>query len=272
VHNYSFKPEALLCPIYPDFNTRRYERELSAYVVSVPKISLARYGIELEVEATGAPLAEVVEFANAGLGASGHFYYKQDGSLRNGVEIVSHPLSLDAWRDFAPAFGSVLSGLSDLGVRAWSKSNCGLHVHVSRIAFSGRAHLVRFGWLFSLINKEDWVRVARRDVMYAQYRERREILGAVGFGRGQHFDAVNYCNTATVEVRIWRPSLAVGRVIGSIELVHLALEYTRDLTLSDVEHGALQFDAFASFVRGCGAEYPHALTILDGGNFEKVAL
>lgn len=248
VHGYSFKPEAVFHGVGPAF-----------------------FGIELETENVTGNLRGAVEvWSNFWLARSDEaeddFYLKEDGSLSYGVEIVSHPRSLESWQEFAPTLAEALRLISDAGQRAWVRPSCGLHVHVSKFAFSGLTHQARFGLLFAR-NKADWIRTANRETGYASFDNLRGsvVRKAKMPWSSYHTDAVNFSPDHTVEVRIFRPSLSVARVIGSIQLVWCALEFTRGLTAHDVLNGGLEFAKFAEFVSGVGCA--EASAIIAGQRF-----
>ena len=195
------------------------------------------------------------------------FYLKADGSLYTGMELVSHPRSLEAWREIAPDLSDMFGALSKTGMRAWSQSRAGLHIHVGRDNFTN-SHLMRFLMLFAR-NEHMWVDTANRRSSYANFQpiQSGNAMRAKDSRYGSHSDAVNVSanNGATVEVHIFRPSLAINRVIGSIELVHASVEYTRSMTSHDAVNGGLAFSAFAEFVHD--NNYPMAQAILNRQRF-----
>ena len=241
VHNYSYKPDPVFHGVSP-----------------------IQFGIELECENINHNNAE----------AAAHFvrvvkestaYLKEDGSLSYGFEIVSHPRDLDSWREFAPSFLKVLAELNARGQRSWNRSNCGLHVHMSRAGMSP-AHQTRFGLLFSR-NELDWKEAARRSSGYANFNGLKSggvPLKVLEPHTSSHSDAVNFGNRDTIEVRIFRPSFSL-RWLGCIELVAAARDYTHGLTSFDVARGALDWPKFAEYV--ASGKFPHAARIISGEPF-----
>lgn len=58
------------------------------------------FGVELEIDGAGKDddyAEEILDIAN---GSDEHIYIKTDGSLEDGMEIVTHPMSLDYHKDF----------------------------------------------------------------------------------------------------------------------------------------------------------------------------
>ena len=61
-------------------------------------------------------------------------YLKEDGSVYNGFEIVSHPGELDYFMNHFKWKG--IENLARKGFQAWKRPCCGLHVHVSKSSSS----------------------------------------------------------------------------------------------------------------------------------------
>lgn len=221
-------------------------------------------GLELEMEDTsGCSIDSAVDRVDTAMG--GHFYAKSDGSLNDGWEMVSHPMSLSYWQQQEDRFAEMTKTLRQMGMRSWNTDTAGIHVHVSASAFTNSdRHL----WLFQQL----FYRNADKIAAYAgretpQWARLRIGPGDVGFytkqrktGQGYNLNrymAVNLTNQSTIEVRIFRGSLNPNRVYANLELVHAAVEYTRNLTYTQVASGALDFGVFAYWLRQ-QPQYTHA--------------
>jgi len=230
------------------------------------------YGIELESENVTHQLNEAIAAFRTHY-TMDDFYLKSDGSLSYGMEIVSHPRSLASWREIAPELAVALKELSGLGQRAWSQTRAGLHIHVGRKNFT-TSHAARFVMLFAR-NAEDWIRLANRKTSYASFSgiEGAAVMKVKNPTWAAHSDAVNTGANGgtTIEIRIFRPSLSVGRVIGSIELVDAAIAYTRNMTAYDAIRGALAYDEFKKYVMSCD-NWPLAKNIMRGLRFNMEIL
>jgi hypothetical protein len=225
---------------------------------------VAFYGIELEMEAKNSR-ADAVDFVATTV-ADNVAIMKEDGSLSSeGFELVSHPHTFDKWNETAGEWSALLMQLEARGMNAWNMDSCGLHVHMTRKGMAP-SHQTRFGLLFSR-NVADWQSVARRKSSFANFAVEGDTVKKVKHNYNcSHFDAVNFSNRDTIEVRIWRPSLNFKRVLGSIALVHFAREYTALLTSHDVLHGALEWPRFTAWVEAQG--HVEASVLLRGGAFE----
>lgn len=254
IHDYSYKPT----PIF--HNTG--EDDFNFAHSSVPYM-----GIELEIENRGS-------VSTAGLSDTFHewdeneenFYLKYDGSLSNGFEIVSHPRTLESWKELSSDFQAILDKLGEMGARSWNTKTCGLHIHVSKNSFKSEFHMAVFNMLFSR-NAYDWQRVAGRESTYARFDrlQGNAVKLAKNNCDSNHFDAINLSPEHTIEIRIWKPSLRFGRVLADLEFVESARLYTAKLTSHDVMNGALNFFTYAQTLDAWS--YPNARRVLDGANF-----
>ena len=253
IHDYSYKPT-------PIFHKTGEETYTSPY--RIPYM-----GIELEIENRGS-------VSTAGLSDEFHewdtdeenFYLKYDGSLSNGFEIVSHPRTLQSWKELANDFQQILDKMGEMGARSWNTKTCGLHIHVSKNSFRSEFHMAVFNMLFSR-NAYDWQRVAGRESNYARFDrlQGNAVKLAKNNCDSNHFDAINLSPEHTIEIRIWKPSLRFGRVLADLEFVESARLYTEKLTSHDVMNGALNFFTYTQTLDAWS--YPNARRVLDGANF-----
>ena len=108
IHDYGYKPEPIF---YGDSD--RY------------------FGVELEIDNAGKDddnADEILAVANRN--DTEHIYIKGDGSLDDGMELVTHPMSLDYHKQFQ--WDEIMKKAIYLGYRSHQTSTCGLHVHVNR--------------------------------------------------------------------------------------------------------------------------------------------
>lgn len=256
IHDYSYKPS----PFF--FGTGSYH-----------------FGFELEIEARGNGRYDGATVVQDALG--GRVYLKEDGSLEDGFEIVTHPHTLENYhKEFNWAF---LDRLKSDGFRSWNTQSCGLHVHVSRTAFgkgdpwdigvpyakrsrlilSRQAHELRFMKLI-YDNQRQVERIAgRSSTRYASFGDKGNLVQKVKHGNQENgrFSAVNTDNRDTIEIRVFRGSLRRERVLSAIEFVHASVEYTRDMKVTS-ENRALSWIKFTGYVASNSELYPNLVTIM----------
>lgn len=263
IHNYSYKPN----PVF--FGTDKFHM-----------------GFELEVEAQGnTSRYDGAEMTQQALGA--HAYMKEDGSLNDGFEIVTHPHTLATYqKEFDWSF---TQSLRTKGFRSWNArgNNCGIHVHVSRSGFgevgdrnpiTGRvtyalplekrilarqAHELRF---IKLIydNQRQVERIAGRSTHFASFNDKGKLVSKVkhNIQEDGHYSAVNTSNPDTLEVRVFKGSLKPERVLSALEFVHAATEYTRDLKVTG-KNRALSWLKFCAFVASNEETYSNLATTIE---------
>ena len=111
IHDYYYKPEPIFYGNGPKF-----------------------FGVELEIDEGGESndnAAKILKVANADQEL---IYIKHDGSLDDGFEIVTHPMSLDYQLQQMP-WEHICREAVNLGYTSHQAGTCGLHIHVSRLAF-----------------------------------------------------------------------------------------------------------------------------------------
>jgi hypothetical protein len=213
-------------------------------------------------------------------------YLKHDGSLNNGFEIVTHPMSHDFFKNEASDFFAVMEGLrsqSGIRVKSWDTSTCGLHIHISRTGFSGGAHMHRFLNLvysnpdfYSTLagrSSDQWAKFT--DIYQREYKRdangerifnldngyeitsKRTFMHKLQPDRNSdRYSAVNTNNRETLEMRIFRGTVNGETIKAQLDLAHASVEYTRTLTVQDVRNGNLSADRFMLYIINNCELYP----------------
>jgi len=228
------------------------------------------FGLELEMEIRSGNLRESAQYIQSKVGDS--IYLKDDSSIGRGgyagFELVSHPLSFGHWTSQMSNLWEGLEYLRDNEqARSWDAESCGIHIHTSRAGFKSGAHTHR--WLTLIYkNAPEMMKFAGRKSDYAkfndvwQYDEYDRPYFSVKhkLDRRSHterYSAVNTQNEHTLELRFFRGTTKPSGVLSAIELAHASIEYTRDMTLSDVKLGMLKWDWFYDYVETNNGFYPN---------------
>lgn len=253
LYEYSYKPYPMFYTTNGVFNEGQFHAD--------PLARTAPFmGLELEMESRGASIADAVLEIQSNLGAI--VYCKHDGSLDDGLEMVTHPFLLEYMQRTDL---SVLTRLKRRGWRSWNTDTCGMHVHVNRGTFTGQAHLYRFAQLVYK-NESTCKAFAGRESSYASFYDGHTPGYIAKVVKGQQFSsrgAVNMQNSDTVEVRIFKGSLKPQRVLANLEFVHSAVEYTRTLTVREAVRGGLTWRAFATWILDNRSTLPNLYEYLD---------
>lgn len=207
------------------------------------------FGIELEVSGDNAnPDCYPSELAERLSDVFGdHAYYMHDGSIGEGVEIITQPHTMDEflklpWQD-------ILKQIRDHGYRSHDAKCCGLHMHISRAAMTkeGIARIIYFYEHY--IN--DIVKVSRRtrdgmsqwastygwgDLTFAKLAE-----NAADRDYGDHSDryhAVNLTNKNTVEFRLMRGTLNYDSFMATIDFLWTTAMNANTMSDDDITNPA----------------------------------
>lgn len=259
IHQYSYKPD----PIF----------------LGKDKHSLYM-GWELEADTQWNNQDEASAYASNMLEQENNLaYLKADGSVSRGFEIVTHPIAHNELRGtrLDPYWDTIESLRTDYQFRSWdSEASCGLHIHLSRLGFSGGAHLHRF-LQFIYRNPEMMMKFAgRKSDDYATFQDiwkydeydrpyrtyahkldyvpsRPHTFNRRGSTRGS---AVNTNNEHTIELRFFRGTLNKKGILACLDMAHAGVEYTRLLNTRDVIAGMLSWDMFYEWVSDNNGIYP----------------
>jgi hypothetical protein len=189
----------------------------------------------------------------------GFLYYKSDGSLHHGFEIVSHPFSKKHWKINRELWAKAIETVKNNYMKALS--NCGIHIHMTKSAFSP-AHLYKFSkFICNPDNRDFIVRISQRggENSYARFHESDcSRRGLIHIGKNKQNDsgarhsAVNATGSNTVEVRIFASTTNTRDFFKNIEFVFAAFEFSRDFGFKD-----MTVDKFVKWVsqRNRAAEY-----------------
>lgn len=188
------------------------------------------FGIELEVDDGGEDEFNAGEIRNI-LGDV--VYFKHDGSLEDGFEIVSHPCTIDVHM-YEVRWEEALKKLDQMGYTSHDCGTCGLHVHVSRDAFgtSQNEQEVNIGKTIFLFEKfwDNFVEFSRRKRSQVEEWADRYFYDGEFYTHspqdlydrcsyGDRYHAINLQNDATVEFRIFRGTLRYLSFIACLQLV-----------------------------------------------------
>lgn len=248
IHNYSYKPE-------PEIGYKN-DRESREHLT---------FGVELECEPRndgGNVRMDAYELSDRIDEIPGvRTYCKSDGSLSNGVEIVSHPGTL-AHHMYVMHWRQIQRTCEKAGFRSHDAANSGLHVHVGRAQLGSTdaerddvtrkvqvlfalytAELTRFSrrrrscleqWapIDRLGVTPDDIRHVSSGAQLASWAHAR--VPAYRSNHNDRYTAVNVTNSATVEIRIFRGTLKRDTLIAAIQLVSNVFEYAMAHDWADI--------------------------------------
>ena len=222
IHNYAYKPSPV------------FHGEGPVY-----------YGVELEVNINRDSAVNVIDFSED----EDLFYLKDDGSV-DGYEIVTHPASLEHHLTEMP-WKAVLSVLKKNGGKSHDTKSCGIHVHISRKAFTDSevSRLVAFvnineTWFstFARRNSEQWAK-------YKPYNGKAKN----DFRQNERYEAVNLRNRNTIELRIFKGTLKLETVFAILQLCDCLTKFIKTVSIASiVQKPAAILDKFKAYIKTSG--------------------
>jgi Putative amidoligase enzyme len=192
------------------------------------------FGIELEVEDKTDSKGYREHNATAESIELPELYFKEDGSLSNGFEIVSHPMSPDYIEANKDKFKQMLDKLIEAKYNSYDANTCGMHIHLTKSAF-GTWQLYRF-MKFFVDNREFIVKISQRkhDKLERWANIEDEGEGDLIYkakhknGGSNRYVAINLQNSKTVELRIFRGTLNFNSFMKNIQFANALFNFTRD--------------------------------------------
>ena len=230
IHEYGYKPEPIF---YGDSN--RY------------------FGIELEIDGAGKYDDYAEELLDIGNMHDDCIYIKTDGSLDDGMEIVTHPMSLEYHKDFY--WEDIMHHAVFLGYRSHQTSTCGLHIHVNRDSLgesreeqdeviSRILYFVEHHWNEMLkFSRRTEYAMNRWAARYGYENSPKAIMDKAKKNYGRYV-AVNLCNYHTIEFRLFRGTLKYNTLIATLELVNKICELA--VLMNDEEIAKLSWSEFVA--------------------------
>lgn len=227
-------------------------------------------GVELEIDKGGEDNSNAEDILDIGNYPCERIYCKHDGSLSEGFEIVSHPMTLDYhmnemnWID-------IFSKAIYLDYRSHNTCTCGLHIHCNRNMFGQNREIqeLAIGRIVFFVEKHwnELVNFSRRKIENLErWAARYETISSTAGEtykkakdkRMGRYVAVNLQNHATIEFRLFRGTLRHSTFIATLQLIdHLCrlATYCTDREFENMSWG--------NFVLGINKEkYPQLVEYL----------
>ena len=252
IQDYNYKP----CPIFYEHceSDEKFNDEV------ITGFDKAYFGIELEIDqrrddyddypADPEDIAD--DFVSDIHGFNERFYIKFDGSLNSGVEVVSHPHTYAAHYNLQ-AWETIMSKARRAGFTSHDVGTCGIHYHVNRSSLgSTRQERDDTAFKMVLLTEVLWVDFVkfsrRRGFSYCNKhnvwtkQDTFDKFKDKTRGNMSRHNAVNLCNTQTVEFRMCRGTLNYKTFIASLQFMYLLRVIALSLSSTAITNST--FDIF----------------------------
>lgn len=201
-------------------------------------------GMELEVEMSRKATINRNEAARqAILEMGGHAVCVSDGSLSNGFEVVSVPATLNYHYTM---WERLLRGSLRKQIVSYMRPSCGIHIHLSKEAFTN----LSLGKFITFINSPENTEfidcIAQRGPNSYQARpetkpssgKNRDVFVDKTGGRHGKYTSTNLSKEHTIEVRIFKGTLAYPQVMKNFEFCHALHKYVTNFASATQLHAA----------------------------------
>lgn len=224
---YDYKPEY------------KYYRGINEFRNTIKNPHNLYFGIELEIELMENDISNVID------GLPDFVYAKEDNSLDDGFEIVSHPTTYQWLCENSRQWLNILDIRMD-GYRSYNTTTCGMHIHLSKNYF-GTLHLYKF-LKFFYENPDFILMISQRDKCtfnrwaslkpikdYCQKNPESIYYKAkYKSGNYERHCAINLQNKYTIEIRIFRGTLNPRSFWKNIEFLQALVEFTAKTNIQDI--------------------------------------
>tara|TARA_R100000773_G_scaffold25352_1_gene22155 strand:+ start:594 stop:2156 length:1563 start_codon:yes stop_codon:yes gene_type:complete len=306
---YSESDDVLRCEGCHDEHCESYEEELSRWDYTPNQLifnylnhnknmmfknlnssneSNEKFGIELECEFNTDDVRTKSEIVRSirNINDSKSFYCVNDGSLSDGVEIVSHPLSYDFIQNFD--WNKIFRFRGDL--ISYNTDSCGIHVHINRDCMSvlQQYKFVQFfnthstfGFRISQRKKDNINKWSKfRDLLGDEFK--KQLLYSyksdlrnnnINYSKyknielGDKYYATNLKHSKTIEIRIFRGTLNKTSFLKNIEYV----KSVKDWVCNSTTNNYLDFKSYWGFVQN-SSKYDNLKSFVDNSESCKKAI
>lgn len=216
------------------------------------------YGIELEVEVFNKPIEVAKEIETI---IDGELFMEYDGSLANGLEIISKPFS---YNYMVNHLSTTLKDLCNtLEGEINTERPCGMHIHITKQSYE---HMMNLVYLVEYYQTELTILSNRKGKDLKRWAsflidiENHSLLSKniinAEFDNTYRYFAVNCSNSDTVEVRIFATTNDVKEILGRVELIHNLSEYAKENEIdfnnmpSFINIATYKEDRYVSYILG----------------------
>jgi formylmethanofuran dehydrogenase subunit E len=186
---------------------------------------------------------------------SDFFFLKEDGSIKDGCETVTHPFTWNWFQENKNIFKKYFNKVENLGYR--EESNCGIHFHLSRKAFTTK-RLLHFLKLF--YENEEFITYVSGRIYNDSLRQwsslhrehDMEFYAEEEPFYDDKYQAVNLSNNDTIEVRIFSSTTEFSEFEFKLEFVKAAYDFAGKTTPKKCKE-----QDFIKFLKKHKNSYPH---------------
>ena len=178
-------------------------------------------------------------------------YCKSDGSLNDGLEIVSYPATMNFHTEQKETYEKVFKYLMDNHYKSHDTTTCGLHIHVNRNFFGSNEkeidlNIAKILFLFekywdnfakfsrrSEEKLNDWARRYNLDI-------KKDLIANLERAKDEdeRYFAVNLTNRMTIEFRMFKGTLNIDTFIATLQLIDCVCNFVKIIDIDKLQQQA----------------------------------
>jgi hypothetical protein len=177
--------------------------------------------------------------------SKGFLFCKHDGSLQDGpgIEIVSQPAPLSWWKTCQEK--EIIFELPKYGMRSYDTVCCGMHIHMSKKAFSS-CHLYKMQkllyesreWMYAISQRKNRPELSRWAQCSVDEREKKRLVQVAkkksSEGYFERRMGLNLQPKDTAELRIFKGTLKKESFMKNLEFADATYSYTKQAGMEEV--------------------------------------
>jgi hypothetical protein len=188
------------------------------------------FGIELEVNTPREYYRDVASRMTC-LADETKTYLMEDGSISDGFEVVSQPMTFEYHKKFG--WRKILEKLHDEGCRSYDSGECGIHVHVTLRAYTPLTWWKVIEFLYKCKAFVKMFAQRNGNYRWCQYIPADEYDGYTDRARSypslsttERYKAINFgSRQPTAEFRLFRGTTKHERFWASVEFTYAVVEF-----------------------------------------------
>lgn len=170
--------------------------------------------------------------------------FERDGSLNNGVEIITQPMNIGYIMETKDKFRQMLGLIDEMGATSHDNGRCGMHIHISKTEIDDDVHS-KLWLIFECFYKELTIFSRRSNMNWCNFmceNLRRNHVNYIDKDyvdhnkprSNDHHSAINNGNANTTEIRIFRGTTNFQTFMANIQLVDNLVSIAREESINGI--------------------------------------
>lgn len=212
-------------------------------------------GFELEFDAENRTIGNrnnkisVIQTSNNIFNSDNYLYYMLDGSIRNGLEMISQPSTMKFYKNYISDFENLFNYIKYVGFEA--RRSCGLHIHFNKDYFMDDSKMQNNYYkeneekLLMIVDKfwNNLVYLSNRQYSRIERwsnkfdKTPKEIIDNMDYGIFEDkYHVLNFNNSDTIEFRLFASTLDCNEFFCLLELYNNIVVAAKELTKEQIEN------------------------------------